>query len=134
MVARKYIVDVKGLVNPGKLVIGREQEEWLLGVDALTGQQVRNQGNYGLPITIEVKNTEDIGVILNARGGSYQGAIKWNGSKVFNIPDEDILSSKKLAALVGKIPANKGASILYTLPNGSSAPVLFGFIPSSLWK
>ena len=134
VVARKYIVDVKGLVNPSKLVIGKEQEEWLVGVDALTGQQVRNQGNYGLPITIEVKNKEDIGVILNARGGSYQGAIKWNDSKVFDIPDEDILSSKKLAALVGKIPANKGASILYTLPNGSSAPVLFGFIPSSFWK
>ena len=134
VIERKYIVDVSGLKNPGKLVIGREQEEWLLGVDALTGESVRNQGNYGLPISIEVKNTEDMGVILNARGGAYQGAIKWNGSKVFNVPNEDILSSNKLAALVGKISANKGANILYTLPNGSSAPVLFGFIPSLLWK
>ena len=112
----------------------REKEEWLEGVDALTGETIRNQGNYGLPITIEVKNTEDMGVILNARGGAYLGAVKWNKTKVFNVPDEDILSSKKLAALIGKIPQGEGAEIVYTLPNGSSAPVLFGFIPSSLWK
>ena len=133
-IERKYVVDVSGIKDPAKLVVGREKEEWLEGIDALTGDTIRNQGNYGLPITIEVKNTEDMGVILNARGGAYLGAVKWNKTKVFNVPDEDILSSKKLAALIGKIPQGEGAEIVYTLPNGSSAPVLFGFIPSSLWK
>ena len=134
IIERKYVVDVSGIKDPAKLVVGREKEEWLEGVDALTGETIRNQGNYGLPITIEVKNTEDMGVILNARGGAYLGAVKWNKTKVFNVPDEDILSSKKLAALIGKIPQGEGTEIVYTLPNGSSAPVLFGFIPSSLWK
>lgn len=134
VIERKYVLDLSGIKNPTKLVIGREKEEWLEGTDALTGETIRNQGNYGLPITIEVEGTEDMGVILNARGGAYLGAVKWNQNKVFNVPNEDILSSKKLAALIGKVPKGESREIKYTLPNGSSAPVLFGFIPSSIWK
>lgn len=134
VIHRKYVLDLSSIKNPTKLVIGREKEEWLEGVDALTGEVVRNQGNYGLPITIEVKGSEDIGVILNARGGAYLGAVKWNANQVFNVPNEDMLSSNKVAALIGKVSKGEKASIEYTLPNGSSAPVLFGFIPSSMWK
>lgn len=134
VIKREYTVNINDLTQPAKLVIGRESEEWLKGKDALTGQEVRNKGNYGLPISIKVKGNNNMGIILNARGGGYLGALKWNNNKVFNVPGEDLLNSQKLAALVGMAKANTNSEILYMLPNGSSAPVLFGFIPETLWK
>lgn len=134
VIERQYILDLTGITNPTKLVLGREQEEWLQGIDVLTGDTMWNKGNYGLPIKIVIKNNEDMGVIANARGGNILGALKWNQSKVFSIPNEDILSSKTVAALVGTIKANTDNEIIYMLPNGSSAPMLFGFIPKNQWK
>lgn len=134
VIKREYTVDINDLTQPAKLVLGRESEEWLKGKDALTGQEVRNKGNYGLPINIKIRCNNNMGIILNARGGGYLGALKWNNNKVFNVPGEDLLSSQKVAALVGMAKANTSNEVLYMLPNGSSAPVLFGFIPETLWK
>lgn len=134
VIERQYVLDLKDISEPAKLVLGREQEEWLQGIDALTGDIMWNKGNYGLPIKIIIKNSEDMGVILNARGGSYLGAVKWNKSKVFAVPNEDVLSTQKVAALVGLIESGASNEIIYMLPNGSSAPVLFGFIPKVVWK
>lgn len=134
IIERKYVLDLKDSTEPTKLVLGRTQEEWLQGVDALTGDIMWNKGNYGLPIKITIKNNEDMGVIMNARGGSYLGAVRWNKNKVFAVPNEDILSTQKVAALVGRIKSGATNEIVYMLPNGSSAPVLFGFIPKAVWK
>lgn len=134
VIERQYILDLKNGKGATKLVIGREKEEWLQGVDALTGDIIWNKGNYGLPIKIVIQNNEDIGVIANARGGNILGALKWNKSKVFNIPNEGVLSSQTVAALVGTVKANSENELIYMLPNGSSAPMLFGFIPKSQWK
>lgn len=134
VIERQYVVNLTDIKAPMKLVLGREKEEWLQGVDVLTGDSIWNKGNYGLPIKIVVQNNEDIGVIANARGGSILGALKWNKSKVFKIPSEDVLSSQTVAALVGTIKKGESNEIIYMLPNGSSAPILFGFIPKSQWK
>nr|WP_307991680.1 hypothetical protein [uncultured Niameybacter sp.] len=134
VIERHYSINIQDLKNPGKIVIGGNEDEWLVGKDALTGAIVNNKGNYGLPIEIELKSKEDMGVILNARGGSYLGSIKWNNQKVFDVPSENVLSSKKLAALIGKVKGQDTAKWTYMLPNGSSAPVLFGFVPSHLWS
>ena len=134
VIERQYHVDIKDLKNPGKIVIGGEDKEWLVGKDALTGEVVRNRGNYGLSIKIRLKTLEDMGVIVNARGGSYLGAIKWNKEKIFDVPNEEILSNKKLAALIGRTKASTSVEWDYMLPNGSSAPILFGFIPRHLWS
>lgn len=133
-IERTYTVNISKLEEPAKLVIGKLQEEWLEGRDALTGKTVYNKGNYGLPIVIKVKSDEDMGIIINARGGNYLGALKWNNTKVFNVPNEDILNTQKLAALVGMVQANVQNEFTYMLPNGSAAPALFGFVPSHLWK
>lgn len=134
VIERQYILDLNNVQEATKLVLGREKEEWLQGIDALTGDTIWNKGNYGLPIKIVIKNNEDIGVIANARGGNILGTLKWNKSKVFNIPNEGVLSSQTVAALVGTVKARTENEIVYMLPNGSSAPILFGFIPKSQWK
>lgn len=131
---RYYTIDATHISNPAKLVIGSQNEEWLIGKDALTGETVKNMGNYGLSVFVEVKNHEDMGIILNARGGAYQGAIKWHNGKVFDSPTEEVLANKKIATLVGMVKANTNNQFAYMLPNGSSAPVLFGFIPERFWK
>lgn len=133
-IERQYVLDLSGLKESAKLVLGKEQSEWLKGVDALTGDEIYNKGNYGLPIQIKVKVDQDVGVIANARGGNILGALKWNQSKIFNLPNEDVLSSKTVAALVGLMKPNAVNEITYMLPNGSSAPILFGFIPKNEWK
>lgn len=134
VIERQYVLNLKDITEPVKLVLGRNQEEWLQGIDALTGDIMWNKGNYGLPIKITIKNNEDMGVIINARGGSYLGGVKWNKNKVFAVPNEDVLSNQKVAALVGLIQSGAANEIVYMLPNGSSAPVLFGFIPEAVWK
>ena len=134
VIERQYILDLKNISEPVKLVLGGEQEEWLEGLDALTGETIWNKGNYGLPIRITIKNNEDMGVIVNARGGSYLGAVRWNKNKIFEIPNEEILTTQKVAALVGQIKSQATNEIVYMLPNGSSAPILFGFIPKAVWK
>lgn len=131
---RQYRINITQLKNPGKITIGGGTDEWLVGKDALTGKSVVNRGNYGLPINMYLESTEDMGIIINARGGSYLGAIKWNKNKVFDTPSEEVLSDKKVAALIGMVKAGTTTEWTYMLPNGSSAPVLFGFIPAHLWE
>ena len=134
VIERQYVLDLNNIQEATKLVLGREKEEWLEGTDALTGDTMWNKGNYGLPIKIVIQNNEDMGIIANARGGNILGTLKWNKSKIFNIPNEGILNSQTVAALVGTVQANTENEIVYMLPNGSSAPILFGFIPKSQWK
>ncbi len=134
VIERQYVLDLNNVQEATKLVLGREKEEWLQGVDALTGDTIWNKGNYGLPIKIVIQNNEDMGVIANARGGNILGALKWNKSIIFNIPNEGVLNSQTVAALVGTVEKNSENEIIYMLPNGSSAPMLFGFIPKSQWK
>ena len=131
---RHYTVDVTGIDEPTKLLIGKESSEWVTGIDALTGETVQNAGNYGVSAFIKIKNNEDMGIILNARGGGYQGAIKWGDGKVFDSPREEILKCKKIATLIGMIKANQPNEFEYMLPNGSASPILFGFVPQRFWK
>lgn len=133
-IERQYDLDLTHTTAPSKLVLGKEKEEWLKGIDATTGKPAHNRGNYGLPIKINIKSNEDIGVILNARGGDYRGALKWQEGISFNVPQEQVLKAQKVAALVGTARKDSENEFIYMLPNGSSAPVLFGFIPKSLWK
>ena len=57
-----------------------------------------------------------------------------NKNKVFAVPNEEVLSTQKVAALVGLIKSGATNEMVYMLPNGSSAPILFGFIPKAVWK
>jgi hypothetical protein len=133
VIERYYTVDLSQIDKPTKFVVGGSSEEWVTGRDALTGEVVKNMGNYGVSSFIQIKNEEDMGIILNARGGAYQGSIKWSNGKVFDVPREEVLSDKKIATLVGMIKAHESNQFVYMLPNGSAAPVLFGFIPKATW-
>ncbi|MBE6024153.1 MAG: hypothetical protein E7231_13295 [Cellulosilyticum sp.] len=113
-----------GVVNSG---------EWAVGYDERTQLPVENTGNFGISYYITVTAQEDMGVILNNRGGIFQGAVKWNDT-VYNMPGKGIFSGTTTKAVVlGTIKKGETVTIEYLLPNGSAAPTLLGFIPKSQW-
>ena len=74
-----------------------------------------------------------MGVILNNRGGTFQGAVKWN-NQVYNMPGRGTFTGTTTKAVVlGTIKKGETVTIEYLLPNGSAAPTLIGFIPKSQW-
>lgn len=107
--------------------------EWVVGYDQRTMGYVENAGNFGVSYYLKVTATEDTGVILNNRGGTFKGAIKWN-NEVYNMPLEGTFSGTTTKAVtVGTIRKGETVTIEYMLPNGSAAPTLIGFIPKSCW-
>lgn len=117
-----------------RLTIGvKGANEWIVGYDERTELPVENTGNFGVSYKIKVTAEEDMGVILNNRGGTFQGAIKWNDT-VYNMPGKGVFSGTTTKAVVmGVIKKGETVTIEYLLPNGSAAPTLIGFIPKSQW-
>lgn len=120
--------------QPEKLVLGKKDAgEWIVGYDERTNTVVENAGNFGVSYYITVTAKEDTGVILNNRGGIFQGAIKWNDT-VYNMPGKGTFSGTTTKAVVmGVIKKGETVTIEYLLPNGSASPTLIGFIPKSAW-
>lgn len=123
--------------KPTKLLIGTGTDDWLNGRDAITLEEVQNRGNFGITYRITITASEDTGIILNPRATSFKGAIKWDGdsNQVYNIPEIGTISGTTTkAAVLGIIKKGETKTFEYMLPNGSAAPVLIGFIPSSYWN
>lgn len=131
---RYYRIDATGLENPAKLLIGSDKEEWAVGYDAITGETVYNRGNYGIEHCLKVTTQKPLGILLNARGGMYRGAIRWIDGSVVNTPNSSYFDYKDKATVVGVMKQRQEGEYIYILPNGSSAPMLFGFIPESNWN
>lgn len=132
-VAINYTLNLDG-TKPTKLLIGKGEEEWVKGYDALTNEPAQNKGNYGVSYYITITATEDMGIILNPRANVFRGAIEWKGIGVYNIPTTGIiLSNTAKAVSLGTIKAGETKTFEYMLPNGSAAPVLIGFIPKDYW-
>lgn len=132
-IAFKYNIVLDGN-EPEKLNIGiANSGEWVTGYDQRDMSYVENAGNFGVSYYITVTATEDTGVILNNRGGTFKGAIKWN-NEVYNMPLEGTFSGTTTKAVTaGVIKKGETVTIEYMLPNGSAAPTLIGFIPKSCW-
>ena len=131
---RYYHIDATQLENSAKLLIGSDKEEWAVGYDAITGETVYNRGNYGIEHSLKVITKDPLGILLNARGGMYTGAIKWMDGRVVKTPKTSYFEYKDKAAVVGVMSQKQEGEYIYILPNGSSAPVLFGFLPQRQWN
>ena len=119
--------------KPTKLLLGdKGSDEWVNGTDVRTETVTQNKGNFGVSYYVTITAKEDMGIFLNSRGGGIQGAIKWEDGKVFNVPKQGILAQVSTrAAVIGTIKKGETKTFEYILPNGSSAPVLIGFVPKS---
>lgn len=133
-ISRTYVVDLSDYDKPTKLVIGNQgRTEWVTGVDATTGEVIYNMGNYGLSHYVKIIAKENTGVMLNPRGGVYRGSIGWDNGNVVTTPVAGSFVKPVRAATLGVVEAGKSRTLEYILPNGSAAPILFGFIPESYW-
>lgn len=110
--------------------IGEEKEEFLMGIDEVLGKETYNKGNFGMEYELHLKAQEDTFVVLNPRGDIFRGALMWNGT-LCTIPNKGYLKGKGEASFIGEMQAEEEVVIKYILPNGSSAPVLFVFIPKN---
>lgn len=129
-----YTVDLTQEVEPSKLVIGREKEEWVTGYDALTGEQTYDMGNYGVNIYLKIKVKEEMGILFNPRGGVFRGAVEWNNGQIVSLPKQGYFTHNDKAALVGVLKEGEEKTLTYMLPNGSAAPGLFAFLPKQMWN
>ena len=75
-----------------------------------------------------------MGVILNPRADIFRGAIRWQDEGTFLAPANGyFMNTSKKAVMLGVIKAGETRTLEYMLPNGSSAPILLGFVPKSMW-
>ncbi|WP_069997283.1 copper amine oxidase N-terminal domain-containing protein [Cellulosilyticum sp. I15G10I2] len=123
--------------KPYKIMLGlpaNNMEDWLEGYDALTGEKVINKGNYGMLYWLRLRVKEETGVLFNVRSNIYKGAIAYTDKGAYAMPQNGFVKGPKQAFVAGIVKENKMSELIYALPNGSAAPVLFCFIPKSQWN
>jgi hypothetical protein len=133
---RYYTLDIDN-DKPYRIMLGKpdgEMEPWMQGYDALTGQEVMNKGNYGMLYHLRLKVKEETGILFNARGNIYKGAIGFVDKGSYEMPLGGLLKNVQQAVVGGVVNQDKVNELLYVLPNGSAAPIFFCFIPKSEWN
>lgn len=120
--------------QPTKIIIGETNDEWVKGIDAVTGEASQNKGNFGVTYRFTLTAKEDTGIFLNPRADVFRGAIKWVDTGTYLAPKDGFFTGQnRKAILLGVIKKGETRILEYMLPNGSSAPVLLGFVPKSDW-
>lgn len=131
-IAINYTLNLDG-TKPTKLLLGdKGSEEWVKGTDSRTESYIENKGNFGVSYNVTITAEEDMGIFLNSRGSGIQGVIKWDDGTVYNVPSQGMLAQVSTrAAVIGTIKKGETKTFEFILPNGSSAPILIGFVPES---
>lgn len=119
-----------------KVILGKEVEgfeAWAEGVDPLTGESVKNIGNYGIVYRVDLISPSRIGVLFNPRGSMFKGAFQGFNGTVYKAPDIGAFRGLQKAAVLGVLEANKTSQFIYTPPSGSDTPVVIALIPKEFW-
>ena len=119
-----------------KIILGKEEsgfDTWLEGVDPLTGEVVKNLGNYGVVYQIRISSPTKTGILLNPRGRIYKGAFLGPDGKVYKAPESGQFNGLQRAAVMGVLEAGQTAEIIYKSPSGSDTPVVIALIPKYFW-
>lgn len=119
-----------------KVILGKEVEgfeAWAEGVDPLTGDKVKNIGNYGIVYRVDLISPSRTGVLFNPRGSMFKGAFQGFNGTVYKAPDIGSFLGLQKAAVMGVLEANKTAQFIYTPPSGSDTPVVIALIPEEFW-
>lgn len=122
--------------DTAKIVLGKNEEgfeKWLEGYDALTGDEIKNMGNYGSVYNLTIKADKKTGILLNPRGLAFKGAFKGFDSRIYKAPDVGGFYGLNKACVVGVVEAGETVNFSYIPPNGSDSPVLLILIPKNNW-
>lgn len=105
---------------------------YVRGIDATTGRQVINYGNYGVmyDVTLPIKGKRDVILRFNPYGGPYAGAgiLKVEGSKekILDIPEHHLAfgwNHDGETMVVGEIPEDHSAVFRFSPPGSSNLPI-----------
>jgi hypothetical protein len=105
---------------------------YVRGIDATTGKEVVNYGNYGVmyDVTLPVKGKRDTILRFNPYGGPYAGAglIKVDGEpeQMIDIPQHRLAFGWNHDAetmVLAEIPADKSAVFHFSPPGSSNLPI-----------
>ncbi|MDD4570933.1 MAG: stalk domain-containing protein [Clostridia bacterium] len=119
-----------------KIILGRADahENYSgIGIDATTGNEAKNLGNYGVLHTITITAETRTGILVNPRGSIFQGVLCWNG-EIRPISAMGYMRNNREAAAIGIIEAGETVTITYMTPDGSDSPMLLVAIPTDLWN
>ena len=108
-------------------LIEEDEEDWMQGKDALTEERAINYGNYGIMYKITLMAMADTEVFICPRGGIFQGMVRWDDGQICYIKRPHVFKVNKERIPIGKLKQGEVKTLEYFLPNGSAAPVLFGF-------
>lgn len=102
-------------------------KDWVEGKDELTGENVFNQGNYGIMEHIRLTVSADTNIILCPRGGVFQGVMRWEDGTLCLVERSHAFKKEKECIKIGELKKGETKQLDYMLPNGSAAPALLGF-------
>lgn len=104
------------------------------GTDALTGQAVRNTGNYGVVYQLTFDRLPgNTALLLNPRGGNFCGAVR-AGQKVVPAPASGYIPPQRHAVILVKNEKPGPVALEFSPPSGSYLPVNILSLPLPKWK
>ena len=112
-----------------RLVFGdRNEDVKVSGVDATTGLEVSNFGNYGVLYKINLHRVAPNTLItLNSRGGHYSGAFMVNGKIIMTTANSHLLDANESAVLYRTGSKEEHVEISFIPASGSTLPIHFIF-------
>lgn len=111
---------------------GKLSDYLISGIDAMTGTETYNKGNYGVIQQLHLTAAKRTGILVNPRGAIFRGAILWN-DELCLLSASGQISTTQESVVAGVIEAGEEVTITYITPDGSDSPVLFVAIPEDQW-
>lgn len=99
------------------------------GIDALTGEQVANGGNYGVVYLLQIKAGTRMGLLTNPRGGVFRGAALTPEGTVYGMPENGLISTGAQAVMNLTLEKYDQTEFIFVPPAASNLPVAFLFVP-----
>ncbi len=131
------LVNIQAGSNAEKITLGLEEpghDSWVEGTDPLTGETIRNIGNYGVVYRVKITAPEKTGVLLNPRGSIFKAAFQAAGGQVYKVPETGHFTGLQKAATLGVLEAGQTKEFIYTPPSGSDTPLIIALLPESTWS
>lgn len=127
------IINVDSVVGaePARLLLGDKTDDPnLIGMDALTGTEASNSGNFGVVYKIKLNSVAPNTLItFNPRGGKYQGPLLVNG-QIVQAPDTGALDAPNQNSVVYRTGSFvQSVEIVFSAASGSNLPVNLLFMP-----
>lgn len=126
---RVYEVEMSGNEPQRFIFSDGKTDGYLGGIDALTGLNVINKGNYGVLYTMKINTDTRTGILTNPRGGAFLGASKSPDGTIYSIPNAGVIKTGSQAAMNMILHQHDSGEYIFSPPASSYMPVSLLFMP-----